>query len=138
MRRECLGVDPYRSTDPTNLLHEAGFEVVQVGQGFLKMADPLEELKRAILNGQFRHGGNPLLRMCFGNAVAIKDGHDNEKLVKKRSTGRIDGACASANATARIMQAAPDGTPGFVFVDSQVGFYGEDDACWKNGSLDHD
>lgn len=30
------------------------------------MAAPVKELKRAILGGHFRHGGNPLLRMCFG------------------------------------------------------------------------
>jgi phage terminase large subunit-like protein len=56
----------------------------------------LAELKRAILTGHFRHGGNPILRMCFGNVVADKDAAENEKFTKERARGRIDGSVASA------------------------------------------
>ncbi len=116
-------IDPYRAVDVTVPLQEGGFEVVKFGQGFLPMSAPMAETKRAILSKQFKHGGNPLLRMCFANAVAIEDGHENEKLTKGKSRGRIDGAVASVIAIGRAMQAEPEGTPGFLFVDSQLEFF---------------
>jgi len=67
------------------------------------MAAPVKELKRAILSGHFRHGANPLLRMCFGNVVADKDPAENEKFTKERARGRIDGAVAAAMAVGRIL-----------------------------------
>ncbi|WP_425335329.1 terminase TerL endonuclease subunit [Rhodoblastus acidophilus] len=66
--------------------------VAQFGQGFASMAAPVKELKRAILSGSFRHGANPLLRMCFANVVAETDAAENEKFTKERARGRIDGA----------------------------------------------
>ena len=54
-------------------LQEEGFTISQFGQGFASMAAPVKELKRAILTEHFRHGGYPVLRMCFGNVVAEKD-----------------------------------------------------------------
>jgi phage terminase large subunit-like protein len=41
------------------------------------MAVPVKDLKRAILTGHFRQGGNPLLCMCFGNVVTEKDAAEN-------------------------------------------------------------
>jgi phage terminase large subunit-like protein len=67
------------------------------------MAAPVKELKRAILCGHFRHGGNPILRMCFGNATAKRDAAENEKLTKARALGRIDRAVAAAMAVGRIL-----------------------------------
>jgi phage terminase large subunit-like protein len=96
-------IDPYRAVDVNTPLLEEGFTVIKYGQGFLSMAAPMAEMKRALLSGTFRHGGNPILRMCFANAVAIKDGHENEKLTKGKSRGRIDGAVASAIAIGRIL-----------------------------------
>ena len=105
-------------------LQEEGFDIVKFGQGFLPMSAPMAETKRAILSQNFRHSGNPLLRMNFANAVAIEDGHKNEKLVKGKSRGRIDGAVAAVMAIGRILADEPTGDPGFVFVDGEAGFFG--------------
>ena len=67
------------------------------------MAAPVRELKRAILGGEFRHGGTALLRSCFANVVAEKDAAENEKFTKERARGRIDGAVAAAMAVGRIL-----------------------------------
>ena len=42
-------------------------------------------------------GGNPLLRMCFGNVVAETDPAENEKFTKApgKTRGRIDGTVAT-------------------------------------------
>jgi len=98
-----VAIDRWNSTAVNTALQEEGFTVAQFGQGFASMAAPVKELKRAILSGHFRHGGNPLLRMCFGNVVAEKDAAENEKLTKAKALGRIDGAVAAAMAVGRIL-----------------------------------
>jgi phage terminase large subunit-like protein len=80
---------------------------VEFGQGTQSMSPALRELEARILNCEIAHGGNPVLNMCFANAVVVEGknnvrdtGKDssNRKLSKKRSTGRIDGAIALAMA----------------------------------------
>jgi phage terminase large subunit-like protein len=67
------------------------------------MAAPVRELKRAIMAGAFRHGGNPILRMNFANVTAERDAAENEKFTKARATGRIDGCVAAAMAVGVIL-----------------------------------
>lgn len=98
-----IAIDRWNSTAVNTALQEEGFTINQFGQGFASMAAPVKELKRAILTGHFRHGGNPLLRMCFGNVVADKDAAENEKFTKERAHGRIDGAVAAAMAIGRVL-----------------------------------
>lgn len=104
-----IPIDRWNSTAVTTALLGAGLNVLGFGQGYASMAAPVRELKRAILKGSFRHGGNPVLRMCFANLRAAKDDAENEKFSKERSTGRIDGAVAAAMAVGRIL--AGDDTP---------------------------
>lgn len=98
-----IAIDRWNSTAVNTALQEEGFTVAQFGQGFASMAAPVKELKRAILSGHFRHGGNPILRMCFANVVAEKDAAENKKFTKERARGRIDGAVAAAMAVGRIL-----------------------------------
>lgn len=98
-----VAIDRWNSTAVNTSLQEEGFTINQFGQGFASMAAPVKELKRAILSGHFRHGGNPILRMCFGNVIAEKDAAENEKFTKEKARGRIDGAVASAMAIGRII-----------------------------------
>jgi len=98
-----VAVDRWNSTAVTTALQEDGFAVNLFGQGFASMAAPVKELKRAILAGHLRHGGNPVLRMCFGNLATDRDAAENEKFTKARSRGRIDGAVAAAMAVGRIL-----------------------------------
>lgn len=67
---------------------------VPFGQGFKDMAPALDTLEAAMLNGRVRHGMHPVLTMCAGNAVVIKDAASNRKLDKSKATGRIDGMVA--------------------------------------------
>lgn len=116
-----VAIDRWNSTAVNTALQAEGVTVAQFGQGFASMAAPVKELKRAILSRQFRHGGNPVLRLCFGNVVATKDDAENEKFTKDRSRGRIDGAVGAAMAVGRVL-AAENGPlvyerrPEFLFV----------------------
>ncbi|MCP4304908.1 MAG: hypothetical protein GY788_08565 [bacterium] len=94
---------------------------LKFGWPWLRTSD--RRKKRAILSGHFRHGGNPLLRMCFGNVVAEKDAAENERFTKEKARGRIDGAVAPATAVGRIIANEVGPSPyermrpdGFIFV----------------------
>ena len=68
------------------------------GQGYKDMSPALSALEAELLNGNIRHGGNPILTWCAANAVIDQDPAGNRKLNKKRSNGRIDGMVALAMA----------------------------------------
>jgi phage terminase large subunit-like protein len=70
----------------------------EYGQGYASMSPAVAALEEAALQELIQHGGHPVLNMCAGNAVAIRDPAGNRKLDKARSTGRIDGIVALAMA----------------------------------------
>jgi len=66
-----------------------------MGQGFKDMSPAVEAFEALALAGQIRHGGAPLLRWCFSNAVVARDAANNRKLDKVKAYGRIDAAVAA-------------------------------------------
>jgi hypothetical protein len=66
----------------------------EFGQGFRDMSPAMDTLEAELLNQRIRHGGNPILKWCAANAIAVKDPAGNRKLDKAKSTGRIDGIVA--------------------------------------------
>lgn len=80
------------------------------GQGFRDMAPALDVVEGELVNGNMRHGGNPVMRMCAANSVATRNAAGDRKLDKSKATGRIDGMVALAMAMAGAsmdMQEAP-------------------------------
>jgi len=86
------------------LLH-AGFDeytitehFVEFGQGTQSMSPALRDLEQKIKEKEIAHGNHPVLAMCA--ACAVVEGKDdaNRKLSKNKSTGRIDGLVALAEA----------------------------------------
>ena len=69
------------------------------GQGYVSMSPAINELERLVAAGKIRHGGHPLLRWCFGNAITATDAAGNRKLDKSKPYGRIDVAVAAVMAT---------------------------------------
>lgn len=69
-----------------------------MGQGYASMAPALNELERLVAGKRIRHGGAPILRWCFSNAITIKDAAGNRKLDKSKSYSRIDVAVAAVMA----------------------------------------
>jgi len=99
-----IGFDPAYAQMVMNNLGDDGLPVVQIRQGWRTMSPAIAELERAILGGQFRHDGNPVLRWNFENlAVRTVDDAGNRLFSKSKSTDRIDGAQATAMATVRAM-----------------------------------
>lgn len=71
----------------------------EFGQGMVSMSPALRELESRLLQHKLKHGGNPVMTMCAGNAVVEQDAAGNRKFTKKKSTGRIDGMVALAMAS---------------------------------------
>lgn len=95
-------------------LEDAGFTMVEFGQGFRSMSDPTKELERLVLGGRIRHGGNPVLRWNADCVEVSTDPAGNIKPVKpdtRKSSKRIDGIVALCMALARAVEmgATPDG-----------------------------
>ena len=105
-----IGFDRYNYRHLKPWLIDAGFSEQQTdhesddalfrlfGQGWVSMSPALREMEALLLNGKFRHGNNPVLKMCAVNAVVKSDSAGNRVLDKGRSRGRIDGMAALADA----------------------------------------
>lgn len=78
-----------------------GLPAVEFRQGWASMAPAVKELERAIIAGQLRHGGHPVLRWNVENVQIETDKAGNRMMHKARSGNKIDGAVAMAMAVAR-------------------------------------
>jgi hypothetical protein len=109
-----IGFDPaYASAVIALLSGNHGDKIVTIRQGWVTQSPALNTLERAIIGGNFRHGGHPVLRWCFGNVAIHTDSNNNRTMHKGKSTDRIDGAAASWMAVSR----AAAGNSGLSFLD---------------------
>lgn len=64
----------------------------------------LKAIEALVLRRMIRHGSNPLLDYCAGNAVCTEtNANGNKMLTKHKAAGRIDGVVALAEAVAGLM-----------------------------------
>jgi phage terminase large subunit-like protein len=62
------------------------------------MGPAVSELEKLVAARKIRHGGHPIMRWCFGNAITETDAAGNRKLDKSKPYGRIDVAVAAVMA----------------------------------------
>jgi phage terminase large subunit-like protein len=100
-----LAFDRWNMRHLTPWLEKAGFSeefilehFVDFGQGYASMSPALRDLEQLVLDGKLVHPDNPILTMCVGNTVIVRDDAGNRKPSKRRSSGRIDGLVALAMA----------------------------------------
>lgn len=113
-----VAFDPHYAGMLMNNLLEDGLPAISFRQGWMTMGPAIKELERAILAGRFRHGGHPVLRWNFGNIAIQDDGKGNKSFNKEKSSGKIDGAVATAMAVARA--AAGEGQTKSIFDDPNI------------------
>jgi phage terminase large subunit-like protein len=94
-------------------LNDEGLPVVTMRQGWVTQSPALNTLEAAIISGNFRHGGHPVLSWNFSNIAIHTDSNGNRIIQKSKSTDRIDGAAASWMAVSR----AAAGNSGLSFLD---------------------
>lgn len=101
-----IAFDAHLANMMMSKLVEDGYPVVNFRQGWVTMGPAINVLERAILSGNFQHGGNPVLRWNFANIAVHDDGKGNKSFQKEKSSGKIDGAVATAMAVARAAAGA--------------------------------
>jgi phage terminase large subunit-like protein len=87
-----IGYDPYLSAMLKTV--DPYFELIPVPQQYSFLSPALKTLKTKILEKQFQHNGDPLLRAMVENARVLTDPSGNIRLDKSKSTARIDGLVA--------------------------------------------
>ena len=91
-----IGFDPaYASAVISMLSGDHGDKIVTIRQGWVTQSPALNTLERAMVGGNFKHGGHPVLRWNFSNVAIHTDSAGNRVMHKGKSTDRIDGAAAS-------------------------------------------
>lgn len=92
-----------------DLIEDDGLPFEFIRQGYQSLNAPTKEFKRLIDAGLVEHDGNPVMRWCVGNAVAVEDDQKNVKLSKQKSREKIDGAAAAVNAVGAATAAGAAG-----------------------------
>ena len=96
-------------SEALNLIDE-GITAVEIPQTFMHLSHPTKFLLGAYIAQKIRHGNNPVLNWMASCLQLQYDGKDNcqpRKPERGRSSKRIDGIAAAANAFARAMVATP-------------------------------
>lgn len=104
----AIGLDPYGTAALFDELLARGYErekIYSVSQGF-KLNGAIKGLERRLLQGTLRHGGQPLMTWCLGNAKAEARGNNTMITKAKAGSGKIDPLVALFNA-AIIMELNP-------------------------------
>lgn len=97
-----IAFDPFMARQVQPKILEMGLPAVDFRQVPSLMMPAFHELERAILGGEFHHGGHPVLRHCFANVVVKRNDQGHvAKFTKPKQWLSIDGAVASAMAVAR-------------------------------------
>lgn len=97
-----IAFDPHMARQVQPKILEAGLPAVDFRQIPSLMMPAIMELERAILGGEFFHGGHPVLRHCFANVVVKRNDHGHVvKFTKPKKWLSIDGAVAAAMAVSR-------------------------------------
>jgi phage terminase large subunit-like protein len=86
-----IAYDNWNASSTAQQLESDGRKMVEFGQGFADMNEPTKELERLVIDGNIRHGGNPVLRWMASNVTVRHDAAENIRPDKMKSTDRIDG-----------------------------------------------
>ncbi|OAV67059.1 Phage terminase-like protein, large subunit [Bacteroidales bacterium Barb6] len=81
-------------------LQKEGFEDVldEFQQNIRNMSEPVKRVEADVTAGSIDLMSNPVIRWMMRNVIVYRDANDNLKLDKRRSTEKIDGVVAMANA----------------------------------------
>jgi phage terminase large subunit-like protein len=96
-----MGYDRYKKEEMDAEIIRQGhdnFPAKEVGQGVISMNPAINRLEELIITERIRFHYNPILRWNVQSVVTESDAAGNRKFTKAKSTGRIDGIQAVANA----------------------------------------
>ena len=96
-----IGFDPYNATQLSiHLTETEGLPMKMVRQGFLSMNEPCKRIEADMAKGVLNHGGHPVLRSHASNVSIREDPAGCIKIDKQKSSDKVDGMAALADAYA--------------------------------------
>jgi len=100
-----IAFDDWGSTQPINMLMNAGVVMLKFPQGFKSMSPSMKELERRYIKRPplLYHPGDPVLTWAMSNLVAVSDPAGNIKPAKNKSSEKIDPAVALIMAVGNAM-----------------------------------
>ena len=98
-------IDPYQAQQFGEQVSQQGVVIATMAQTTAHFNEPIADFRQAMSDGRFTHDGNPLLRWCLTNAVAVRDRQDRWMLDKSNSSSKIDPLVAMLMAYRRAMVA---------------------------------
>lgn len=105
-----VAYDRWGATKLQQTLTDAGFLMVEFGQGYKSMSPPTKEFASLVASKKLLHDGNPILRWNVDNTVVSTDPAGNVKPDKSKATQRIDGVVATIMALDRALRNEHTGT----------------------------
>jgi phage terminase large subunit-like protein len=98
--------DPFQAMQFSQRMQAEGLPMVEMRPTVLNFSEPMKELEKLVLEGNFEHDGDPVLTWMVSNVVCHRDQKDNIYPRKEREENKIDGVVALIMALGRAMSAA--------------------------------
>ena len=98
--------DPFQAMQFSQRMQAEGLPMVEMRPTVLNFSEPMKELEKLVLEGNFEHDGDPVLTWMVSNVVCHRDQKDNIYPRKERDENKIDGVVALIMALGRAITAA--------------------------------
>lgn len=101
-----VGYDNWQANKLAGELLDAGVDMQPVPRTAKAMSEPMKEWEAAVLEGRYRHAGNPVQTWMVSNVTAYTDLNGNifPRKETKNSKQKIDGAVAEIMAWAQMQE----------------------------------
>lgn len=97
----CL--DPLGCIELMASLPKEGVTPIEIRQGWKSWTPAMSEIQVALSQGRIVHDGNPLMKVCMSNVVAVPKGNGAVTADRENDAKKIDLAVALINAMVRAM-----------------------------------
>ena len=81
----------------TNLMNNS-VEMEVFSQNMQSMSPNIKDFERKVHDFKVNHDGNPVMSWMLGNALLVRDGNDNKRIDRGKSTDKVDGVLATLDA----------------------------------------
>ncbi|WP_251672121.1 MULTISPECIES: terminase TerL endonuclease subunit, partial [unclassified Sporosarcina] len=95
--------DPWGAPTVITELEEYDWPLIEVGQGYRDLSEPLKQFRLDVFEKKIMHDGNPNIEIAVNNAVVKYDNNSNIILDKKINRNKIDAIVAITTAFSQAM-----------------------------------
>lgn len=95
--------DPWNSQTVVTMLEEYDWPLIEVGQSYRVLSEPLKQFRLDVFEKKLLHNGNPNISIAINNAVVKYDNNSNIILDKKINRNKIDAIVAITTAYSQAM-----------------------------------